>query len=356
VVAALITDRLTQPVRSLASGIRDVQKGNLNVQLPVRSTDEVGALTDSFNFFVRELRAKEQIKQTFGKYIDPRILERVLLQPGADNVAGGRQMMTVLFADLVGFTSLSERLTPSLMVTLLNRHLGLQALAIHEHQGVVDKFVGDSVMAFWGPSFTLTEDHALLACRAAWGQLAALEVLRRELPELTGLRKDPPAIDERIGICTGEVVVGNIGSENNRSYTVIGDTVNLAARVESANRIYGTQILLDETTAQALAPHFETREVDTISVKGKTESTRIFELLGPAGQVPENFLRLRELYSQALLAYRAQDWDAAEMTFRACLELRPNDGPTVLFLKRTETLRRNGPGADWSSISQLEEK
>jgi len=220
----------------------------------------------------------------------------------------------------------------------------------------VDKFVGDSVMAFWGPPFTQAEDHALLACRAAWVQLAALDVFRRELPELTGLRKEPPAIDLRIGICTGEVVVGNIGSENTRSYTVIGDTVNLAARVESANRIYGTQILLGETTAQALGPHFETREVDTIAVKGKTESTRIFELLGPAGQVPENFLRLRELYSQALLAYRVQDWGAAEMTFRACLELRPNDGPAALFLKRTETLRRNAPGADWSSISQLEEK
>jgi adenylate cyclase len=356
VVAALITNRLTQPVRSLASALRDVQKGNLNVQLPIRSTDEVGALTDSFNFFVQELRAKEQIKRTFGKYIDPRILEHVLLQPGAASVTGGRQRMTVLFADLVGFTSLSERLTPSLMVTLLNRHFGLQALAIQEHQGVVDKFVGDSVMAFWGPPFTLTEDHALLACRAAWGQLAALDVFRRELPELTGLRKEPPAIDLRIGICTGEVVVGNIGSENTRSYTVIGDTVNLAARLESANRIYGTQTLLGETTALALGPDFETREVDTIAVKGKTESTRVFELLGPAGQVPENLLRLRELYSQALLAYRAQDWDAAEMTFRACLELRPNDGPAALLLKRIETLRRNGSGADWSSIAQLEEK
>src|SRR5215467_14499911 len=356
VVAALIADRLTQPVRLLASAVRDVQKGNLNVQLPVRSTDEVGALTDSFNFFVQELRAKEQIKQTFGKYIDPRVLEHVLLQPGAASVAGSRQRMTILFADIVNFTGLSERLTASLMVTLLNRHFGLQAQAIQEHQGVVDKFVGDSVMAFWGPPFTLAEDHPLLACRAAWGQLAALDVLRRELPELTGLRKDLPAIDLRIGICTGDVVVGNIGSENTRSYTVIGDTVNLAARVEGANRIYGTQILLSETTAQALGPHFETREVDTIAVKGKTESTRIFELLGPAGQVPENLLRLRERYSQALLAYRAQDWDAAEMTFRACLELRPNDDPTTLFLKRIETLRRNAPAADWSSIAQLEEK
>jgi adenylate cyclase len=355
VVAALITERLTQPVRSLASAIRDVQKGNLNVQLPVRSTDEVGTLTDSFNFFVQELRAKEQIKQTFGKYIDPRILDHVLLQPGATSVAGGRQRMTVLFADLVGFTGLSERLTASLLVTLLNRHFGLQAVAIQEHQGVVDKFIGDSVMAFWGPPFTLAEDHALLACRAAWGQLAALDVLRHELPELTGLRKDAPAIDLCVGICTGEVIVGNIGSENIRSYTV-GDTVNLAARIERVNRIYGTQILLSETTAQTLGPHFETREVDTIAVKGKTESTRIFELLGPTGQVSDNSLRLRQLYAQALLAYRTRDWEAAEMAFRACLELCPNDRPSALFLKRTETLRRTAPPAHWSSVSQLEEK
>jgi len=356
VVAALITDRLSQPVRLLTSAVRDVQKGNLDVQLPIRSTDELGVLTDSFNFFVKELRAKEQIKQTFGKSLDPRILEHVLLQPGSASVASGRQRMTILFADLVDFTGLSERLTPSLMVTLLNRHFGLQALAIQQHRGVVDKFVGDSIMAFWGPPFTRAEDHALLACRAAWGQLAALEVLRRELPELTGLRKEPPAIDLRIGICTGEVIVGNIGSESTRSYTVIGDTVNLAARVESVNRIYGTQILLSETTAQGLGPHFETREVDTIAVKGKTESIRIFELLGPADQVPENILRLRETYSQALRAYRAQDWAVAETTFRACLDLCPNDGPATLLLKRTETLRRNGSGADWSGIAQLEEK
>ena len=148
-VAALITDRVTRPVRSLASAMHDVQQGNLNVQLPVRSHDEIGGLTDSFNFFVEQLRSKEQMKQIFGRYIDPRILEHVLAQPGVETVAGGRREMTVLFADLVGFTGLSERLTPSLMVTLLNRHFGLQAAAVQEHHGIVDKFVGDSIMAFW---------------------------------------------------------------------------------------------------------------------------------------------------------------------------------------------------------------
>jgi class 3 adenylate cyclase len=355
-VAALITDRVTRPVRSLVSAMHDVQQGNLNVQLPVRSHDEIGRLTDSFNFFVEQLRSKEQMKQIFGRYIDPRILEHVLAHPGAETVAGGRREMTVLFADLVGFTSLSERLTPSLMVTLLNRHFGLQAAAVQEYHGIVDKFVGDSIMAFWGAPFVKPEEHAVLACRAAKAQLEALDTLRRELPEITGLRRDAPTVELRIGICTGEVVVGNIGSENTRSYTVIGDTVNLTARLERANRVYGTQILIAETTAQAVAQKFETREIDVISVKGKTESTRIFELLAPKGQLSGELECLRERYEQGRRAFLAQEWDLAEATFRECLQVRPNDGPSQVLIKRTQMLRQHPPGKDWNGTWQLVEK
>ena len=355
-VAALITNRLSRPVRSLATAMRDVQQGNLDIQLPVGSTDEVGRLTDSFNFFVKELRSKERMKQTFGKYIDPRILEHVLAQPGAEAVGGGRRDMTVSFADLVGFTSLSERLTPLLMVTLLNRHFGLQAIAVQEHHGVVDKFVGDSVMAFWGPPFVKPEEHAVLACRAAQAQLGALDALRRELPDITGLRRDLPAIDLCIGICTGEVVVGNIGSDNTRSYTVIGDTANLAARLERANRVYGTQILVAEATAQMTGSQFEMREIDTISVKGKTETTRVLELMSAAGQLSEELARLRERYEQARRTYLAQEWDLAEAIFRECLQIRPNDGPSRVFLERIQVLRRNPPAKDWNGVWQLVEK
>jgi class 3 adenylate cyclase len=355
-VAALITNRLSRPVRSLASAMRDVQGGNLNIELPVSSTDEVGRLTDSFNFFVKELRSKQRLKQTFGKYIDPRILEHVLAQPDTEAVASGRREMTVLFADLVGFTGLSERLTPLLMVTLLNRHFGLQALAVQEHHGVVDKFIGDSVMAFWGPPFVKPEEHAVLACRAAQAQLAALDTLRRELPDITGLRRDAPVIDLGIGICTGEVVVGNIGSENTRSYTVIGDTANLAARLETANRVYGTHVLVAESTAQAVGSQFELREIDTIFVKGKIETTRVFELMSAAGQLPGELVRLCERYDAARRSYLAQDWDAAGATFRECLKIRANDGPSRVLLERVEALRRNPPGKDWNGVWQLVEK
>jgi adenylate cyclase len=355
-VAALITNRLSRPVRSLALAMRDVQEGNLNIQLPVGSTDEVGRLTDSFNFFVQELRSKERMKQTFGKYIDPRILEHVLAQPGAEAAAGGRRDMTVSFADLVGFTSLSERLTPLLMVTLLNRHFGLQALAVQEHYGVVDKFVGDSIVAFWGPPFVKSEEHAGLACRAAQAQLLALDKLRRELPDITGLRRDAPAVDLCVGICTGEVVVGNIGSETTRSYTVVGDTVNLAARLERANRVYGTRILVGESTVQAIGSEFEIREIDTISVKGKTETTRVFEVMSMTGQLSEESVRLRDRYDQARRRYLGQDWDRAETAFHECLQIRPNDGPSCVLLQRIQFLRRNPPGKDWNGVWHLREK
>ena len=355
-VAALITNRLSRPVRSLATAMHDVQQGNLNIQLPVRSTDEVGRLTDSFNFFVQELRSKERMKQTFGKYIDPRILEQVLAEGGEEAVASGRRDMTVLFADLVGFTGLSEKLTPLLMVKLLNRHFGLQAMAVQEYRGIVDKFVGDSIVAFWGPPFVKAEEHAMLACRAAQAQLVALDKLRRELPDITGLRRDAPTVDLCIGICTGEVVVGNIGSENTRSYTLVGDTVNLAARLERANRVYGTRILVNESTAQAIGSDTQMREIDTISVKGKTETTRIFEVMSMAGQLSDESMGLQECYDQARQMYLAQEWDHAETAFRECLKIRPNDGPSRVLLERIQFLRRNPPGKEWNGVWHLREK
>jgi adenylate cyclase len=355
-VAAWVTRGLVRPVRLLIGAMGDVQRGRLDLELPVTGTDEIGSLTSAFNFFVRELRSKAMIKETFGKYVDPRILDRVLESSGRVEADGDREIMTVAFADLVGFTGSSERLTPASMVKMLNRHFALQANAVQEHQGVVDKFIGDAVMAFWGPPFVSPGEHAVLSCRAALAQVAALDVLRAELPELTGLRLDAPKIDLRIGLAAGEVIVGNIGADHTRNYTVIGDTVNIASRIESANRIYGTQILLNEAVAQAAAAEFELREIDAITVKGRSEHIRIFELLGVKGCLSPQARLARDSYGDGLKAYRASDWETARSAFEKVLQQKPDDRASLTMLERIAILGARLEGESWDGIWKLTDK
>ena len=262
--------------------------------------------------------------------------------------------MTVVFSDLVGFTALGEGLTPAGMVNVLNRHFGLQADAIQQHHGVIDKFMGDAIMAFWGPPFTTVEEHAVLACRAALAQLRALDAFQAELPDLTGLRKNLPTVDLRIGLSTGEVIVGNIGSENTRSYTVMGDTVNLASRLEGVNRIYGTRILASEATIDAAKDTFLVREVDALIVKGKTEPSRVFEVIDLLENAPAGLRELPDRFAAPLSAYRIRNWSAAESELRACLEIRPSDRPSQVLLDRIVHFRERPPAADWDGAFQLD--
>jgi adenylate cyclase len=184
-----------------------------------------------------------------------------------------------------GFTGFSEGMTPVGLVNVMNRYLTVLSDPVRRNSGIIDKYIGDAVMAFWGPPFVAAEDQALLACIAAIEQLAALPGFQEELPELTGVRRGFPKIALRTGIATGDVVVGNIGSEQTRNYTVIGDTVNVASRLEGTSKAYGTRILISERTRQLAAHAVEVREIDSVVVVGKSEAERIFELLGRKGEV-----------------------------------------------------------------------
>jgi adenylate cyclase len=310
-VAALVTLGLVRPVRRLLLGTAAVEHGALDTVVPVTSRDEIGSLTQSFNSMVGELRVKARIRDTFGKYVDPRIVAGLLDRPELTEAKGSRREMTILFCDMKGFTALSEGMTPAALVNVLNRYITVMSEPVRRNNGIIDKYIGDGIMAFWGPPFTGTDDHSGPACLAALDQLAGLAGFRAELPEITGLRRGFPEVDIRIGIATGDVVVGNIGSEQTRNYTVIGDTVNLASRLEAANKTYGTRALVSEGTNRFAADLVETREIDQVLVVGKTEPQRIFELLGRKGEVSGERLALRDAFGAALAAYRRKNWGEA---------------------------------------------
>jgi class 3 adenylate cyclase len=355
-VAAAVTIGMVRPVRRLLAGTAAVERGILDTVVPVTSRDEIAQLTRSFNSMVNELRLKAQIRETFGKYVDPRIVAGLLDRPELTDVKGSRRVMTISFCDMRGFTEFSEGMTPTALVTVLNRYMTLMSEPVRNNNGIIDKYIGDGIMAFWGPPFTGAEEQGRLACLAALDQLAGLAVFRAELPELTGLKRGFPEIDLRIGIATGEVVAGSIGSEQTRNYTVIGDAVNLAARLESASKVYQTRVLISEATNRLASDWVETREIDTVLVVGKTEPQRIFELLGRKGEVARERLELRDAFTEALGAYRRGAWKEAQAGFEACLSIVPCDGPSKVFLNRIAQFCTNAPGADWNGVWALAEK
>src|SRR3954468_23747834 len=278
--AAGVTLGLVRPMRRLLAGTAAVEGGALDTVVPITSRDEIGRLTQSFNSMVGELRIKAQIRETFGKYVDPRIVAGLIDRPELTDAKGSRREMTILFCDMKGFTTFSEGMTPAALVTVLNRYMTVMSEPVRCHRGIIDKYIGDAIMAFWGPPFTSADEQARLACLAALDQVAGFAAFRAELPDLIGLKRGFPEIDIRIGIATGDVVVGSIGSEQTRNYTVISDTVNLASRIEGANKTYGTRVLISAATNHLAADTLETREIDSVVVVGKTEPQRIFELLG----------------------------------------------------------------------------
>jgi len=211
-------------------------------------------------------------------------------------------------------------------------------------------------MAFWGPPFTGDKEHALLACQAALQQLENLKDVRRAIPDVTGLRRGLSKFDVRMGICTGPVTAGTIGSESAKNYTVIGDTVNLASRLESANKYYGTRIMLAGATYETAKDGIEARELDSIRVLGKSEPVEIYELLGLKGQAPAEALKLRDHYAAGLGDYRQGRWASAREAFQQCLQMAPEDGPAKALLKRIQEFEANPPAKGWDGVWNLDEK
>lgn len=351
-----VATAVIRTLQRLVEAAKAVEAGELSVLVPVVSSDEIGQLATAFNMMVGELRTKERIKDTFGKFIDPRIVSG-LIGAGADDFDHAeRRVVTVFFSDIRGFTSISEQLTAGAMVNLLNHYFDAATQCIRADNGIVDKYIGDSVMAFWTPPFSAGDSHAAAACIAALAQQEAIERLRAELPDIVGLRRNAPDLFVRMGIATGEVVVGTIGSPVSKSFTVIGDTVNLASRLESINKVYGTRVIIADDTLRLAQHEIEAREIDLITVVGKTEPVRIHELLSAFGALTPTQAELREEFANGLAAYRERDFDQALDHFAECLKMQPGDGPSAVFIERIALLRSEPPLPDWDGVWRFTHK
>ena len=355
IFANLVSGGIIRSVRQLLEGTRAVEAGDLDQSIDVVAGDEIGQLAAAFNRMVVQLRDNQRVRETFGKYIDPRVVEGLIDRPNLTAAEGQRRVMTVLFCDLKGFTSLSEGMTPQGLVKVMNRYLSIMSEPIRSNRGIIDKYIGDGIMAYWGPPFVDEADHARFACLAALEMIERIATLRREIPELLGVRDTPmEKCDLRIGVATGEALVGSIGSDVMMSYTVMGDVVNLASRLEGANKAYGTRNLVSERTIAATGDVFEVREIDRVVVAGHTHSEVIFEILGRKGELTPQLLSSRDRYQEGLEAYRAQRWDDALHALHASLEAMPGDGPSTALLERIEVLKAAPPSQDWDGARHID--
>ena len=351
----LVSGGIIRSVRRLLEGTRAVEAGNLDQSIDVTTEDEIGQLARGFNRMVMQLRDNQRVRETFGKYIDPRVVEGLIDRPNLTAAEGQHRVMTVLFCDMKSFTSLSEGMTPQGLVKVMNRYLSIMSEPIRSHRGIIDKYVGDGIMAYWGPPFVGEADHAGFACLAAMDMIERIATLREQIPEILGVRGTPmEKCDLRIGVATGEALVGSIGSDVMMSYTVMGDVVNLASRLEGANKLYGTRNLVSDKTIAATDAVFEVREIDRVIVAGHTHSEVIFEILGSKGKLTAPKLSSQDRYLEGLAAYRERRWDDAVRAFNASLEATPGDGPSLALLNRVVSLKANPPFQDWDGSWHIE--
>ena len=357
-LASIMTRALLSPIRKLRRASLAVKGGDLEQHVDVSGNDELADLSDTFNGMVEQLQQKQKTEAVFGRYVDPRVIERLVNETGenANNLAeAGRQEATIFFSDIAGYTSISERLTPAGLVHLMNEYFNSAVVPITETGGLLDKFIGDAVMAFWCPPFVSAEDIGRLACKAAIRESEVVRDLQKRMSDITGIRVGAPEINIRMGLATGDVIVGSIGSANKRNFTVIGDTVNLSSRLEGANKFYGTQTLICERTHELMGEGFTTREIDNLAVKGKSEAVRVFELISEASPTPaiaDAFGR----FAEGLEFYRNCDWEKAEKKLSECLKAKPGDGPAQTFLYRIEQLKLQPPGPEWDGVWHLDKK
>jgi len=329
------------------------------------STLVIGYLSITLYNYVQKEKEKDFVQGAFGHYLDPKVVDQLVENPDLVTQLGGDQrIMTVFFSDIASFSTISENVTAVELVELLNEYLTEMCDIVALHEGTIDKFEGDAIMAFWGAPVPM-HDHAQAAVFAAIDMQQKCQDLREtferegRLVELRQMWADQGRgefLRVRMGINTGEMVVGNLGSNTRVDYTVMGDAVNLAARLEGAGKAYGITTMISEETLRAAGDVCEVRALDTIRVVGKDEPVRVFEVLGRKGEVERSKLDVIDLYQQGFQKYSEQNWDEAIALFESALKLDPGDGPSAIFADRCRELKADPPPDNWDAVHNLDAK
>ena len=302
----------------------------------------------AYGYFV-ESRSKRQFTELFGQYVPPELVDKMAEDPEKYSMEGKSDDLTVLFSDIVGFTSISEALTPKDLAAFINEYLTTMSLVIRNHRGTLDKYIGDAIMAFWGAPVSDPE-HARQGVLAGLAMQAELLRINQHIRE-----KGWPEIKVGVGLNSGVMRVGDMGSKVRRAYTVMGDPVNLGSRLEGLTREYGVGILCGESVKDKVKD-VVFREIDKVKVKGKDEPVAIYEPLGLQDQVDKAMLEQVKLWHQCLKQYRAQQWEQAEVTLINLSRMDPKSKLYAEFASRIALMRANPPGEGWDGVTTFKTK
>ncbi len=299
--------------------------------------------------YITEEREKKKIKGAFQYYLTASVINEMLKDPSKLKLGGDKKDLSVLFSDIRGFTTVSEKLTPEELVHLLNEYLTAMTDLVFKYDGLLDKYMGDAIMAVYGAPLD-QPDHAKRACLTALGMMAELQKLQKKWTD-----EGRPALDIGIGINSGDMVVGNMGSEMRFDYTVMGDSVNLGARLEGINKQYGTNIVVSEFTYERVKDTLFCRELDSVRVKGKILPVKIYELLGERKD-SEKWNDFVRVFDEGLAHYKECRWDEATAAFQKATAIRSGDPPSQLYIKRCRELKENPPEGGWDGVCTMTTK